>query len=152
MQWLACRHAQKEMDDEKSKSQSLAEMLRQLFPQWEFVAVFNKAFRCECKHLHSLVKVLRWREGGGRDFLVETHQVQEATAINRGLTRTSGEVVHPMLIVCGAASAHFVRATPPLRFFFFSRCLPWSKDALRSSQLWKRSCSCQHARISASRW
>ena len=61
MQWLGCRDAKRE-DDEKSKSQALVEMLRQLFPQWEFAAVLNKAFRCKCKHLHSLVKALRWRE------------------------------------------------------------------------------------------
>ena len=48
-------------------------------------------FRCECKHLHSLVKVLRWRGVEDPEYLVETPEVQQATVFRKGLNRTSVE-------------------------------------------------------------
>ena len=101
-------------DDEKSRSQALAEMLRQLFPDDEYTAVLNEGFRSECKHLHTLVKVFRWPEVEDTDYLVETPQVQQAIAFYKGLNRTSSEIVrgwqlYLMLVVCQAAAARFVR-------------------------------------------
>ena len=71
-------------------------------------------FRCECKHLHSLVNVLRWREVEDPEYLVETPEVQQATVLRKGLNRTTVEVVRwwplcSMQIVCEVAAAHFAR-------------------------------------------
>ena len=80
----------------------------------EFAAVLNMGFRCECKHLHSLVGILRGREVEDPEYLVKTPEVQQATVFRKGLNRTTVDVVRwwplcSMQIVCEVAAAHFAR-------------------------------------------